>query len=110
MAEKEVKEKPLDKMTAKELRELALTIDGIVGVHSMNKPELLSAIKEARGIEDDRSKKGDVGAIREIKKKIKELRKDGLAAREAGDAKKAAIARKRISRFKKKTRQLAAMG
>lgn len=110
MAEKEVKEKPLDKMTAKELRELALTIEGILGVHSMNKPELLAAIKEARGIEDDRSKKGDVGAIREIKGKIKGLRKKSQEAREAGDVKKVAIARKRISRLKKKTRRLAAAG
>ena len=37
MAEQEVFEKPLEKMTAKELRELALSIGGIVGVHGMKK-------------------------------------------------------------------------
>ena len=48
--EKEKKEKPLAKMTAKELRELALTLEGIVGVHAMNKNELIAAVKEAKGI------------------------------------------------------------
>ena len=57
MAEKQVKQKPLEKMTAKELREMALGIEGIVGVHSMNKPELIAAIKEAKGIVDEGGKK-----------------------------------------------------
>ena len=48
---KEKKEKPLDKMTAKELREMALGMEGIVGVHAMNKSELVAAIKEAQGVE-----------------------------------------------------------
>ena len=38
------KEKPLDKMTAKELRDMALGIEGIAGVHAMNKSELIAAI------------------------------------------------------------------
>jgi len=46
---KEKKEKPLEKLTAKDLRELALTLEGIVGVHAMNKNELIAAIKEAKG-------------------------------------------------------------
>ena len=47
---KEKKEKPLDRMTAKELREHALTLGEIVGVHGMNKEELIAAIKEIKGI------------------------------------------------------------
>ncbi len=43
-------EKPLDKMTAIELRELAKAIPEITGVHGMKKAELLAAVKEARGI------------------------------------------------------------
>ena len=39
--EKETKEKPLDKMTIKDLKELALTISEITGVHGMNKAELI---------------------------------------------------------------------
>jgi hypothetical protein len=42
---KEAKEKPLEKMTAKELRDLAKEIPGITGAHGMNKPELLTEIK-----------------------------------------------------------------
>ena len=52
--EKEKKEKPLEKMTAKELRELALTLEGIVGVHAMNKNELIAAVKEAKGIVEEK--------------------------------------------------------
>ena len=43
--EKEKKEKPLDKMTAKELRELAMSTGSVQGVHGMNKAELIAAIK-----------------------------------------------------------------
>ena len=49
----EKKEKPLEKMTAKELRDVALTIPEISGVHGMNKEEVLAAIKKARGIKED---------------------------------------------------------
>jgi hypothetical protein len=48
MAEKETKEKPLDKMTVKKLREIAKEIPEITGVHGMNKAELLDAVKKAK--------------------------------------------------------------
>jgi hypothetical protein len=41
----EKKEKPLEKMTAKELRKVALEIPELTGVHAMKKEELLAAIK-----------------------------------------------------------------
>ena len=50
---KEKKEKPLDKMTATELRKYAMDLGEISGVHGMNKEELLSAIKEVKGIKDE---------------------------------------------------------
>ena len=50
---KEKKEKPLDKMTATELRKYALDLGEIDGVHGMNKEELLSAIKKVKGIKDE---------------------------------------------------------
>jgi len=55
MAEKDkaASEKPLDKMTAKELREVAKEIPEITGVHGLNKAELLAAVKQAKGIKDD---------------------------------------------------------
>ena len=104
--EKEKKEKPLDRMTAKELREVALKIPEITGVHSMNKPELLATIKKARGIEEETTKKSDV-SVREIKKKIQELKALRAEAAESKDKAKAKILRRRISRLKKKTRRAA---
>lgn len=103
---KETKEKPLEKMTAKELREVAMEIPEIVGVHGMNKPELISAIKKSRGIAEETGKKTDAG-VREIKKKIRELKAEKAAAIAANDKKKADIYRRRISRLKKKTRRAA---
>ena len=50
-AEKEaIKEKPLEKMTVKDLREMAKEMPEIVGVHGMKKDELISAIKKVKGI------------------------------------------------------------
>ncbi|MFC1829669.1 transcription termination factor Rho [Thermodesulfobacteriota bacterium] len=103
---KETKEKPLEKMTAKELREVGKQIPEIIGVFGMNKAELISAIKKARGIEDTSGKKKDTH-VRDIKKKIKELKAEREAALEARDMKMAAIYRRRITRLKKKTRRAA---
>ena len=50
--EKETQEKPLEKMTATELREVAKEIPEITGASGMKKEELISAIKKARGIEE----------------------------------------------------------
>jgi hypothetical protein len=100
----EKKEKPLDRMTAKELREMALGIDGIVGVHAMNKSELVSAIKEARGIVDQKKRDKSID-VRSIKKKIRELQSQKETMREAGEKGKVQMLRRRISRLKKKTRR-----
>ena len=104
--EKEKKEKPLDKMTAKELRELALSTGGIVGVHAMNKAELIAAIKEVRGIVDEKSKKKDVD-VRSLKVKIRELKDKRQKAVGDGTKKLADSFRRRISNLKKKTRRAA---
>lgn len=103
---KEDKEKPLEKMTAKELRELAMSIEGISGAHGMNKEELVSQIRKARGIEEPAGKKSDAG-VREIKQKIRELRVKHAGAVESEDARMAGIYRKRMIQLKKKTRRAA---
>lgn len=103
---KDKKEKPLDKMTAKELRELALGIEGIVGVHAMNKSELLAAVKTARGIVLKKKRQTDVD-VRSIKKEIRELRSQKETMKEAGEKDKVRILRRRISRLKKRTRRVA---
>ena len=58
MADKQKKdekktEKPLDKMTVVELREIAKEIPDVTGVSGMKKDQLLSIIKEAQGIKDE---------------------------------------------------------
>ncbi|MGD9173576.1 MAG: Rho termination factor N-terminal domain-containing protein [Desulfobacterales bacterium] len=101
------KDKPLDKMTVKELREIAKDIPGITGVHAMKKDELITEIKAAKGIKDEPVKKVG-GSTRELKLQIKALKAERQAALEAKDKKKATIFRRRISRLKKKTRKVAA--
>ncbi|MBI5570168.1 MAG: transcription termination factor Rho [Desulfomonile tiedjei] len=103
--QKEKKEKPLDRWTVKELREEALTIPDIQGVHGMNKDELLTIIKEARGIVDaDTGKKGD--SLREIKEKVVQLRIARDEERSQGVSRlRLSLLRRRIARLKKKTRR-----
>ena len=102
---KAAKEKPLEKMTAKELRDTAMETPEITGVHGMNKAELISAIKKVRGIEE--TVKQTDSSVREIKKKIKSVKAKQEAAIKAKDPKMAAIYRRRISRLKRKTRRAA---
>jgi hypothetical protein len=103
---KQTKEKPLEKMTAKELREVALQLPEITGVHGLNKPELIQAIKRARGIEDEPGKQTD-SSVRELKKRIKELRAKHETSVKEDDTKMAGIYRRRIIRLKKKSRRAA---
>src|SRR5208337_5458302 len=102
--EKEKKEKPLDKMTAKELRDLALSTGSMVGVHAMNKAELIAGIKEVRGIVDEKSRKKEVD-VRSLKAKIREMMDKREKAVEEGKKKLADSFRRRISNLKKKTRR-----
>jgi cysteinyl-tRNA synthetase len=104
--EKEKKEKPLEKMTAKELREHALTLEGIVGVHGMNKNELISAIKEVKGIVEEKTKKSTID-VRSLKEKIRQLMEKKQKAKEEGNTKMVDAFRRRISNLKKKTRRAA---
>jgi len=108
MEEKKIEseEKPLEKMTVKELREIALQMPEITAVHGKSKAELLSAIKEAKGIVDEPIKKVDA-TVRQMKKKIRVLKKERQAALEAQDKRMAKISKRRISRLKKKTRSAA---
>lgn len=107
-AEEEAEEKPLDKMTAPELKEVAKTIPGTTGVTAMKKADLIALIKEHRGIVDeepekDSDKKGI--NVKEIKKKIIDLKAAKAAAREAENKKEVDILRRRINRLKKMTRK-----
>jgi hypothetical protein len=104
---KEKKEKPLDKMTATELRKYALDLGEITGVHGMNKEELLSAIKEVKGIKDE-GKAAKTVNVRELKEMAREARAKKLAAIAAGEPRgKIDILRKQANRLKKRTRKVA---
>jgi ABC-type uncharacterized transport system ATPase subunit len=110
-------EKPLDKMTVVELREVAKEeIPGITGVIGMKKDELLEALKEARGIKDEtpvKKKKKKVAGpkknmtVKEMKQEIDRLRAERLTLRQEKDKKKLEIIRRRINRLKKMTRRAA---
>ena len=102
-----VRGKSLEKMTVKELREMAKTMPGITGVHGMKKEELIVAIQDAKGIKAAPVKKADAN-IAVLKKKIRALKVERQAALEAKDRKMATIYKRRISRLKKKTRRAAA--
>ena len=110
----EAEEKPLDKMTAKELREVAAQIPDVEGAHAMKKEQLLEVIKKARGIKEEApaEKKEKRGAeteaiIRNLKQKIIFLKQEKEAARAAKDRKKLDVLRRRINRLKKRTRKVA---
>ena len=98
--------KPLEKMTVKDLREMAKDMPGIVGVHGMKKEELIEAIKEVKGIKDEPVKKASA-SIAEIKKQIRAMKIQRQNALESKDRKMATIYKRRISRLKKKSRKAA---
>jgi hypothetical protein len=109
-------EKPLEKMTAKELREMAIGLPGIHGVHAMKKEELITAIRAAKGIpEPELKRERRVSAKKEkvvltaaeLKQKMKALRAKREALLQQRNSRMAAILRKRISRLKKMTRRAA---
>jgi hypothetical protein len=109
-------EKPLEKMTAKELREMALGLSGIDGVHAMKKEELLVAIRAAKGIAEPGPKREKHAVARkekvvlthsQLKQKVRELRAKREEILQQQNWKMAGILRKRIRRFKKMTRRAA---
>jgi hypothetical protein len=112
--EQKEEEKPLDKMTVKELREIAIDIPGVTGVIAMKKEEVLAIIKEYRGITDEKpvkkkkiKTKKPALSMKELKEKAATLREDKKAISGAKNRKKVAILRKRINRLKKQTRKVA---
>lgn len=98
-------EKKLEKMTIKELREIALQIPEITGVHGMNKEELISALKKVYGIKEEPRKVGE--SMRELKAKVKKFKALAEEAKKNKDWIKYERYRKLASRFKKRTRKLA---
>ncbi len=107
-------EKPLEKMTAPELKEVAMKIPGLTGVHAMKKADLIDVIREYYGIEEEgpatgKKKKSDQQkvSVKELKAKIIQLREKKEEARATKDRKNVEILRRRINHLKKQTRKVA---
>ncbi len=113
-------EKPIDKMTVKELREIALEIPHEhteVAVRDMSKEQLVSFIKKARGIAEEapvhhhekKTKKAAKVVLtrQDIKAKIRTFKELKAQAFGQNERKKAAVYRRRISRLKKLSRKTA---
>jgi hypothetical protein len=97
--------KPLDKMTAKELRALIVAkIPSIVGASGMQKEELVTAVKNVFGIVDEA---GGISPYKDqiftLKKTIREMRvqKGTVEARQDRTQ-----IRRKINKLKKRTRRL----
>jgi hypothetical protein len=112
------KEKPLDKMTVKDLRELAKGM-GTEGVSGMKKEELLDFIRKAKpakpvseetppaaGKAAKKAKKKEL-TVKQLKKRIITIKAKRAEALEKGDRRMATIYKRQISRLKKKTRKAA---
>lgn len=101
------KEKQLEKLTVKELREMALAMGGITGVTAMKKEDLLAAIRKARGLPAKETREKPVDTVLDVKKRIREFRAQREELREADRRAEALRLNRKIGRLKKKTRRLA---
>jgi hypothetical protein len=109
--DKKQREHELEKMTVKELRAIAAEETEAVGIHAMKKDQLLSAIKEARGITEEKAPKEkrekDEVTVAELKAKVAELKGKKEEFRRLRDRRMVEVLRRRINRAKKRTRKLA---
>ena len=106
--------KHLEKLTIKELREIAAEIPHERAILDMKKDELVALIKEARGIKDETpvKKRKHLAKIKmtkpELKARISGLKVMKLQALESNDNNNVVMLRHQISQLKKKSRRFAA--
>jgi DNA-binding transcriptional MerR regulator len=97
----------LEQLTVKKLRALALELGEITGVHGMSKEELVEAIFELRGIEEQEEAAVELAVDKSaIKREIRELKGVRDAALASGDAQALRQARARIKRLKRILRKV----
>jgi hypothetical protein len=101
------KEKQLEKLTVKELKEMALEMGGITGGTAMKKEDLIAAIRGAKDLPAKQTREKPVDTVVEVKKQIRESRAQREELREAGRRADAMRLNRKIGRLKKKTRRLA---
>jgi hypothetical protein len=98
------KEKPLGNWTIKELREEALKVPNVQGIHGMNKQEIIDFLIVEKGLPAPDSKKISEG-VRVFKEKVEKLRSKRDGERSEGASRnRLDILRRKISKMKKKTR------
>ena len=104
----------LEKLTVKDLREMAAEFPHEKAIHDMKKEELISFIRQAKGIKEEghvhkhHKPKGKIKLTKpEVKAKIRELKLMHGQALEASDAKNAVMLRHKISKLKKMSRRIA---
>ncbi|MCX5832238.1 MAG: transcription termination factor Rho [Deltaproteobacteria bacterium] len=106
--------KHLEKLTIKELREIAAEIPHERAILDMKKEELVALIKEAWGIKNETpvKKRKHLAKIKmtkpELKARISELKVMKLQALESNDNNNVVMLRHQISQLKKKSRRFAA--
>ena len=105
--------KPLEKMTAIELKEMAMTIPGATGVSAMKKEELVPFIREYMVIKEEfttepkaKKVKKPKANIKELKAKVVQLRGEKKNARANKEKERVDVLRRRINRLKKQTRKV----
>ncbi len=111
-------QKSLDKMTVKELREVAKELPEITGISTLKKDQLLEAIKKAQGVNEEqaakpkkakkvnKAKSAPLNTVKDVKVRIAELRNQKQEASAENDKKTATILRRKINILKKKTRKM----
>ena len=107
-------EQHLEKLTVKELRDVAAQFPHERAIHDMKKEELVAFIKQAKGIKDEphvhkHKPKGKIKLTKpELKAKIRALKAMISEKLESGERGKAVFLRHQMKRCKKKSRRLAA--
>ncbi|MCL5125649.1 MAG: transcription termination factor Rho [Deltaproteobacteria bacterium] len=100
------KEKALEDWTIKELREEALKVPNVQGIHGMNKHEIIEFLRQEKGLPPSSTKKNSEG-VRVFKGKVNQLREKLNQERNEGASRnRLAILRRKVSRMKKKTRHI----
>ena len=101
----------LQKMTVVKLREEALEMGGLTGVHAMKKQELIEALAPHFGIDLEASVKAArqkfAGDKSSLKREIRDLKAQRDAALEDHDSAAVAVARQGIKRYKRVLRRMA---
>ena len=99
--------KTLVKMTASKLRDEAMKFDDLVGVHGMEKPELIEVLKKKYGItEEHHESQAFIERKHAVKARIKRLKAEKEQAITAKDQEQTAVLQKRLHQQRRLLKKL----